>query len=269
MKALSLVLALTTFACVAPKEIKPILESTTTEAVVEGKDDPTIVAPDAVTTPASGSATPLVIVTAFVDYQCPACPRLESFLESLRLDYPDDIQIQYRHFPLTMHRLAKPAAYAVAAAHRQGGFECMAHGLFATQDDWSDKGEDHLREHVAELAQACGLDTAKLEEDMLDPLIADRVDNDFALGQAADVRGTPWLLVDGVRAQLSSRDSVRRPDGSIDPRTPPATLLSALVRRELREAHAQLDAGVPRAEIPRKRLFGNLGDEALVNQLLH
>ena len=245
-------------ACAVPPTKKPIVESTTSLAVTQGGDDPTAVAPDATSTPASGAADPLVVVTVFTDFQCPACPRVESFMEGLREFWPDDVQIQYRHFPLmNSHPLAHSAAQAVAAAHRQGGFACMAHALYTTQDAWTNRIEDTLREHVHTLAGECGLDAPSLVADMEDESIIARVDEDFRLGREAGVRGTPWVLVNGIRANLSPRDGIQ-----------PATLLKALVRRELREARVKLELGMKRSEIPKARLFGNLADAALVERLL-
>lgn len=257
--ASSLAIAALASACAPPKDgPKPILESTTAASVTAGKDDPTAVAPDALTTPALGAREPLVVITVFTDFQCPFCPRVEPFLENLRAQYPDDIQIQYRHFPLmNAHPLAESAAHAVAAAHRQGGFKCMAHGLYDTQKTWSGQTEETLREHVLHLGKACGLDEARLDNDMHDPLVADRILKDFELGRDVGVRGTPWVMVDGLKAELSPKTGTR-----------PAILLSALVRRELREAKAQLAMGTPRSEIPQGRLFGNLGDAELVGRLL-
>ncbi|MCC6619956.1 MAG: DsbA family protein [Deltaproteobacteria bacterium] len=241
-------------ACAEPPLARPILESTTAAA----GDDPTEVAPDAVTTPAAGAREPLVVVTIFTDFQCPACPRAEGFMEALRLGWPDDVQIQYRHFPLMgSHPLAHPAGRAAAAAHRQGGYACMARALYRTQSLWSGTSDAALEAHVTELAGACGLDVARFTSDLADPRLADRVDADFDLGREAGVRGTPWVLVNGIRANLSPRDGIQ-----------PATLLKALVRREIREARLQLEAGAPRADIPRARLFGNLGNASLVDRLL-
>lgn len=251
--------AATAIACAPPSDgPPPILESTTAGSVTAAHDDPRVVASDALSTPASGAAEPLVIVTVFTDFQCPACPRVEAFMQMLRGFWPDEVQIHYRHFPLrNTHPLAQLAGQAVAAAHRQGGYACMSKSLYQSQDAWSGRGDDALREHVAELATACGLDAPRVVADMDDPTIADRVDGDFELGRELDVRGTPWVLVNGIRANLSPRDGI-----------PPATLLKALVRREVREARAQLESGMTRAEIPAARLFGNLGDEHKVGRLL-
>ncbi|MFO0747626.1 MAG: DsbA family protein [Myxococcota bacterium] len=246
-------------ACSPPPDgPKPILESTTAASVTTGKDDPAVVAADATTTPAQGAREPLVVVTVFTDFQCPFCPRVEPYLENIRLQYPDDVQIQYRHFPLmNAHPLAETAGHVTAAAHRQGGFKCMAQALYRTQKAWSGKDEAAFREFVLGLAPSCRLDAARLEADMADPLVIDRVSADVELGRDVGVRGTPWVMVDGMKAELSPKAEAK-----------PSTLLSALIRRELREAQAQLEAGTPRAEIPAKRLFGNLGDQSLVDRLL-
>jgi len=253
-----LTLAATLAACAEPRLPKAILEATTSSAVARG-DDPTVVAPGATTTPARGAREPLVVVTIFTDFQCPACPRAEGFMESLRQAWPSDVQVQYRHFPLMgSHPLAHPAGRAAAAAHRQGGYACMARSLYDAQPLWSDTSEELLSSLAAELAAGCGLDVARFTADLADPALVDRVDDDYDLGREVEVRGTPWVLVNGTRAQLSPRDGIQ-----------PATLLKALVRHEIRAGRALLAAGTPRAEIPRLRVLAALrGNAELADRLL-
>jgi protein-disulfide isomerase len=258
MMRLAGLVALTSLVACAPTPVPmPILESTTATSVTDGGDDPRVVAADALTTPAHGAAEPLVVVTVFTDFQCPDCPRVEAFMEMIRQAWPEDVQVQYRHFPLSSHALAASAGAAAAAAHRQGGYACVARGLYDTQEAWSSGTEATLREHVHGLAEICHLDADRLVADIDDPLVTEHIEDDFRLGREVGVRGTPWVLVNGVRANLSPRDGLQ-----------PATLLKALVRRELRESRLQMALGKARAEIPAGRLFGNLGDTALADRLL-
>jgi len=241
-----------------------VLEASTTASSREAKpdgtlvDDPTVVAPDAVTTPALGAVQPLVVVTIFTDYQCPNCKRMHDLAARLVDRWPDEVQVQFRQVPLAIHPLARQAAHAALAAHRQGRFECMHAALVRSRLDWTgldEPGFDRFLEEV--LAPHCKLDAGRFARDLVDPRIATKVQEDWKLAGDAEIPGTPTVLVDGLRARLWPRAGVE-----------PQLLLNALVRRNLREARSQLARGAKRVELPALRLYGNTGDEELTLRLL-
>lgn len=190
-------IVVTLVAC-QPDPPPPIAEATTTEAARLGFDDPTTVAADAVTTPARGAAEPLVVVTIFSDLQCPFCRAVPALADALAAAWPDEVQIHFRDLPLTaIHPLARTAAIAARAAHRQGSYPCFTRALYATQPDW--RRDDHLafRERLRDAADACRLDLVRFEADLADLALARAVDADVARAQALGVEGTPALLVNG------------------------------------------------------------------------
>jgi predicted DsbA family dithiol-disulfide isomerase len=99
-----------------------------------------------------------------------------------------------RHFPLGMHKDAEPAARAMQAAHRQGkGFE-MADLIFANMRTIN-------AEQLAGYASQLSLDVEKFKSDWESDSIKKEVADDLAAGQAAGVRGTPSIFVNGRRFQ--------------------------------------------------------------------
>lgn len=84
-----------------------------------------------------GAESPKVIIVEFSDFECPACAGFTPFLEQILADYPQDLAVEYRHFPLTMHPTADEAARAAEAAALQGKFWEMHNLLFERQKDWS------------------------------------------------------------------------------------------------------------------------------------
>lgn len=236
-------------ACDSPEPRRPILESTTSSAVSRG-DDPTLVAADAVSTPAAGAANPRVIVTIWTDYQCNNCRRNHDIAARILDGWPDEVQVQFRQLPLQMHPLAPSAAVVALAAHRQGQFLCMNSALIRARLDWTELAIEPFFAFASEhLATYCHLDRATFERDLRDPALAEKVQSDWRLAGDLDVRGTPTVTVDGFDTKLWPYAGTR-----------PALLLNAVIRGQLRAAATKPD--------PADRIYGNLGDADLTARLL-
>ena len=227
-------------ACPSAPEPRPVRESTTSPAARAGTDDPTVVAADAITTPAAGAREPLVIVTVFADLQCPYCREAPEIVGKLLRHWPDAVQVQFRQLPLEeIHPLARAGAQAVLAAHRQGGFACLEHALYASQRSWRRDDVASFRARALELGEeACGLDPLRLDRDMSDPALGRAIDADIDRAGHLAVAGTPSFLVDGL--PVHPRD--RATDSS----------LAATVRHEI--AH-----GADRDTYLRERVIANTG----------
>ena len=240
---------------------RPILESTTART---GGDDPTVVAPDAVSTPALGARAPLVVVTLFTDYQCPNCKRMHDLAARLVDRWPDEVQVQFRQLPHSQHPLARVSARAALAAHRLGRFACMHSALVRSRASWTGLATDAFGDFARrELGPRCGLDAERFARDFDDGAIAARVQADWELAGDLGVRGTPTALVDGLEVKLWPRAGVR-----------PAMLLNAVVRRSLRDARAQREAcardgreACDGRALLEQRLFGNTGNQDAVKLL--
>ena len=73
--------------------------------------------------PVLGPANAPIKVTIFSDLQCPFCARVHPLLIDLFQD--DDLRgrvaVVWKHFPLSFHKDARPAAYAAMAARERDG----------------------------------------------------------------------------------------------------------------------------------------------------
>lgn len=148
---------------------------------------------------ATGSATAKVILVEFSDFECPACGAAEPTVEQLIAKYGDRVRFVYRHFPLSQHLLAKPAAQAAEAAGMQGKFWEYHSLLFAHQPDFQ---PDRLIGYAKDL----GLDTDKFKQDMNSDAVAQRVLVDQTDGNKARVDVTPTFFLDGVKFSGSVSD---------------------------------------------------------------
>lgn len=140
--------------------------------------------------PIKGAVDAPVTLTVFDDFQCPYCARLVPLLDQLVEAYTGRVRVVFKHFPLQMHKAAKPAALASIAAREQGKFWEMHDQLFANFKQLNDA-------KIRQLAEAVGLDMERFDQDLQNPAYLAEVQADIRLGQQAGVRGTPSLFLNG------------------------------------------------------------------------
>jgi len=104
--------------------------------------------------------------------------------------YPREVKIVFKNFPLNMHEFATPAALAAMAANKQGKFWPYHDMLFANSSDLSER---KLREIAAELK----LNKAQFEADRKDPAVAAMVNQDIQDALKAEVPGVPCVFING------------------------------------------------------------------------
>jgi protein-disulfide isomerase len=74
------------------------------------------------TSPVSGPSDALVTIVEFSDFECTFCGRVQPTLRTVLSGAGGDVRIVFKHFPLSMHAHARPAAIAADCAHAQGLF---------------------------------------------------------------------------------------------------------------------------------------------------
>jgi protein-disulfide isomerase len=112
--------------------------------------------------------------------------------------YPNDVKLVFKNFPLTrIHKFAMDAAVASMAANQQGKFWEFHDGLFKNYNNLN-------AEKFDELAQAVGLDMEQFNQDRQNPALAAMVQRDLKDGVEAGVRGTPSIFVNGRLLQQRS-----------------------------------------------------------------
>lgn len=137
-----------------------------------------------------------VTLMVYADFQCPACATEAQLLSRAWPRIRDDVQLVYRHFPLTdTHPHAWTAALYAEAAGRQGQFWAMHDLLYANQTFWS--GLSDATDEFDGYLEQLGVDIEQARTDMEDEALRQKVRNDQRGGTRAGVRGTPALFVDG------------------------------------------------------------------------
>jgi protein-disulfide isomerase len=138
-----------------------------------------------------------VTIVEFSDFQCPACaasiPVLKKYLEQ----YPDQINLVFRHFPLSYHSNAKAAASAAEAAGKQDKFWEMHDILFARQQEWQDLSKKEAEAKFVSYAEEMGVNLEQFGQDLLDPSLKQKIDRDISAGYQAKVNATPSFYING------------------------------------------------------------------------
>ena len=141
--------------------------------------------------PFEGPKSAPITIVEFSDFQCGFCARVDPTVKQLQDVYKDNVQIVWKHYPLTsIHKNALGAAVAAEAAHSQGKFWQFHDKLFASQSSLS---PDQIRQYAKEL----GLDTAKFEADLTSPEVWKHVTDDMSEAHRLGVTGTPVFFVNG------------------------------------------------------------------------
>lgn len=163
--------------------------------------------------PVLGPKNAPVKITVFSDLQCPFCARVHPlFLDLLKdPELKGKVALVWKHFPLSFHKDARPAAYAAMAAREQSeqAFWQMVEGCFAQQRNLSS-------EYFDQVASQAGLDLRKFGRAFRNNRgrYDKAIEQDMLLGQRSKVRGTPSIFVGGyvlkTRSVAGVKDIIRR-----------------------------------------------------------
>lgn len=146
---------------------------------------------DAGKSPVKGPANAKVTIIEFSDFQCPYCRRGRDTMDEVLKAYPKDVKVVFKHFPLSFHKEAEPAARASWAAQQQGKFWEYHDVLFNNQDKL---GTDFYLKTARDLK----LDESKFKKDMESEAAAKQVKEDNEAGAKNGIQGTPGFFVNGV-----------------------------------------------------------------------
>jgi cyclophilin family peptidyl-prolyl cis-trans isomerase/protein-disulfide isomerase len=138
-----------------------------------------------------------VTFIVYSDYQCPYCAQLAPVLTQLRAEFPGDVRVVFRPFPLSIHDKALLADQAAEAAGKQGKYFEYGDAMFAAQSEWSNGTADDFTTWAAKLAEKMGLDAAQFKTDMASDAIVRKAQSDQNEGTTAQVPGTPFMLING------------------------------------------------------------------------
>jgi len=132
-----------------------------------------------------------ITVVEFADLCCPSCQRNSPKLKHFITEHPGKIRMIYRHFPLSMHKQAIPAAAISEYAAEKGKFWQFAMAIMEPQK------EPETVDELLSAATAAGLDVAEVANRMgneNDP-IYQRIQRDKSVADKLGINSTPTFIV--------------------------------------------------------------------------
>lgn len=143
-----------------------------------------------------GAENAAVTIVEYSDFQCQYCARGYQTINEVLKAYEGKVRVLFKHLPLDFHPKAMPAAkFFEAVAMQDHGKAFKFHDIvFEGQAELNQRGEDFLKD----AAKKAGADMKRLEKDLADPKIAERIAADMEEARKFDISGTPGFLINGV-----------------------------------------------------------------------
>lgn len=136
-----------------------------------------------------GNPNAKITMIEYSDFECPFCGRHKPTLDQVLAQYGDDVNLVYRHFPLTsIHPNAQKAAEASECAGAQGKFWEYHDILFDNQTALTIPS---LKAYAGQL----GLNQAQFDNCLDSGEFASKVTKQAQEAQAAGITGTPGTFV--------------------------------------------------------------------------
>jgi protein-disulfide isomerase len=139
---------------------------------------------------------PFVLVN-FSDYECPFCKAAAPITKGLVEEFPEELKLVYRNFPLSQHPYAYEAALAAMAAGEQNKFWEYHDLIFDNQESLSE-------ESFEQFAQELQLDLTKFNEDRNSSTLDNYVKQDIRDGSRFGVQGTPTFYLNGKKLTFTA-----------------------------------------------------------------
>ena len=154
-----------------------------------------------------------VHMLVYSDFQCPACERAHGPITTLQRQFPEQVQLEFRHYPLERsHRWAMTAAVFAECAAQQGKFWPFHDRLYGEQAKWSNT-EDAIP-YLAQYTQEVGLDQRQVEQCLQDPRVINTIRADHDSGDAKQVQSTPTIFINDRRI-VGGIDFVAKAQGMV------------------------------------------------------
>ena len=142
--------------------------------------------------PAKGPDIARVTIVEFSDFQCPFCSKAVAEANEIVRQFPKDVRLVFKQFPLDSHKDAEFGAEASLAAQAQGKFWQMHDLLYAGFPDLS-------RKTVFNYAKELNLDIKQFTADVDSHKFRNRVQMEEKQGEDAGVGGTPTFFINGKK----------------------------------------------------------------------
>lgn len=148
---------------------------------------------------ARGAENAKITLLEYSDLECSFCRRFHPTVAQLLEEFPNDLRVVYRHFPLeAIHPQARASANASECAAAQGKFWEYVDYIFAN----TTTGADLVESKLLEYGRAVGIaNQAAFTTCVQEGTYDDKVMQQAADAQAAGARGTPYSILVGPNGE--------------------------------------------------------------------
>ncbi len=138
-----------------------------------------------------GNPNASITLIEFSDFQCPYCDDFHAEEIKILEEFPNEVKWVYRHFPLSFHDQALPAAIASECIAEIGGNDA-----FWEFSDTVFKNQDKMNmEFYNEIAESIGLDMSAFNNCLSSERQFENVKDDFEDAVLSGGQGTPYGIV--------------------------------------------------------------------------
>jgi protein-disulfide isomerase len=177
--------------------------------------------------PMVGSSNAKITIVKYADFNCGHCMHTSHIITQLLADFPNDIKVYYKNFPLdgTCNPLVQRkdpsassciAASAALCANKQGKFKEVYTGLYTDNEN----GVRHTITSVKDIANKAGANMQQLQSCMGSTEIQNFILAEVKEGEILNIQSTPSLYINNK---------------ALDPGTPNPNFLKALVEHLLKK----------------------------------
>ena len=145
-----------------------------------------------------GPASAPVKLVEYSDFECPSCRAVQADIQGLFKNYPGQVQLTYKHFPLTSHQWSIYAHQAAECMNRQEKFWPYQDKLYAKQTDWAPSNVPPV-EILARYARELGADMDRFGKCMADPEVTRAIYAEKEEGNQRQVTATPTFCLGDER----------------------------------------------------------------------
>jgi protein-disulfide isomerase len=150
--------------------------------------------------PVRGSADPKVTIVEFSNFECPYCLKSWAKMKELLAKYPRDIKYVFKHFPLQRQGRAFDLSAMISAVQpvHQEAFWQVHDFMFTHEGQALAKGgNEGVQKKVEQILEENGYDVQAFQNALNTGKGGKRVEEDMALGNRIQVRGTPTGILNG------------------------------------------------------------------------
>jgi len=137
-----------------------------------------------------GSLEAKVLLLVYTDFECPFCAQYHSTLSAILNDYPDDLSLVYRHYPIEdIHPNSRFLAEASECANELGGskaFFIFVDKVFEEKEKLSD---------LNYAANSLNVNGSDLEKCLKSRRYKEKVEESYQEGLKAGIRVTPSTFI--------------------------------------------------------------------------